>query len=154
MAEHTAWLLAADGLFVEPVLDTYRMHSAEVGRMVVRAGQHETPAELLVLVQQCEDVDGTAGGSTGPLVCMSRSGGTEDFTLDEAEQLARLLRAARDLGRNVTTSSSLARRPTTAERVLTLLAQQGGAEGLTRADIARALCRCRSGRWIGRSLPC
>ncbi len=39
----------------------------------------------------------------------------------------------------MTTSSSLARRPTTAERVLTLLAEQGGAEGLTRADIARAL---------------
>ncbi len=39
----------------------------------------------------------------------------------------------------MTTSSSLARRPTTAERVLTLLAEQGGAEGLTRADIGRAL---------------
>ncbi len=39
----------------------------------------------------------------------------------------------------MTTSSSLARRPTTAERVLTLLAEQGGVEGLTRADIARAL---------------
>ncbi len=36
-------------------------------------------------------------------------------------------------------TSSLARRPTTAERVLTLLAEQGGAEGLTRAEIGRAL---------------
>ncbi len=98
MAEHTAWSLAADGLFVNPVLDTYRMHSAEVGRVVVRAGQHETPAELLVLVQQCEDVDGTAGGSTGPLVSLHEpQWWSEDFTLDEAEQLARLLRAARDL---------------------------------------------------------
>ncbi len=41
--------------------------------------------------------------------------------------------------RKVTTSSSLARRPTTAERVLTLLTEQGGAEGLTRAEIGRAL---------------
>ncbi len=39
----------------------------------------------------------------------------------------------------MTTSSSLARRPTTAERVLALLAEQGGAEGLTRAEIGRAL---------------
>ncbi len=98
MAEHTAWSLAADGLFVEPVLDTYRMHSAEVGRIVVRAGQHERPAELLVLVQQCEDVDGTAGGSTGPLVSLHEpQWWSEDFTLNEAEQLAGLLRAARDL---------------------------------------------------------
>ncbi len=36
-------------------------------------------------------------------------------------------------------TSSLARRPTTAERVLTLLAEQGGAEGLTRLEIGRAL---------------
>ncbi len=91
-------LLAADGLFVNPVLDTYRMHSAEVGRVVVRAGQHGTPAELLVLVQQCEDVDGSAGGSTGPLVSLHEpQWWSEDFTLDEAEQLAELLRAARDL---------------------------------------------------------
>ncbi len=39
----------------------------------------------------------------------------------------------------MTTSSSLARRPTTAERVLVLLAEQGGAEGLTRAEVAHAL---------------
>ncbi len=39
----------------------------------------------------------------------------------------------------MTTSSSLARRPTTAERVLTLLAERGGAKGLTRAEIGRAL---------------
>ncbi len=39
----------------------------------------------------------------------------------------------------MTTSSSLARRQTTAERVLALLAEQGGAEGLTRAEIGRAL---------------
>ncbi len=98
MAADTALSLAADGLFVNPVLDTYRMHTAEVGRVVVRAGQHETPAELLVLVQQCEDVDGTAGGSTGPLVSLHEpQWWSEDFTLDEAEQLAELLRAARDL---------------------------------------------------------
>ncbi len=36
-------------------------------------------------------------------------------------------------------TSSLARRHTTSERVLTLLAEQGGAEGLTRAEIGRAL---------------
>ncbi len=74
------------------------MHSAEVGRVVVRAGQHETPAELLVLVQQCEDVDGTAGGSTGPLVSLHEpQWWSEDFTLEEAAQLAGLLRAAHDL---------------------------------------------------------
>ncbi len=39
----------------------------------------------------------------------------------------------------MTTSSSLARRATTAERVLALLAEQGGAGGLTRAEIGRAL---------------
>ncbi len=66
--------------------------------MVVRAGQHETPAELLVVVQQCEDVDGTAGGSTGPLVSLHEPPWwSEDFTLDEAEHLAALLRTARDL---------------------------------------------------------
>ncbi len=39
----------------------------------------------------------------------------------------------------MTTSSSLARRPTTAERVLALLPEQAGESGLTRAEIARAL---------------
>ncbi len=65
---------------------------------MVRAGQHETPAELLVLVQQCEDVDGTAGGSTGPLVSLHEpQWWSEDFTLDEAENLAALLQQARRL---------------------------------------------------------
>ncbi len=85
MAEHTAWSLAADGLFVEPVLDTYRMHTAEVGRVVVRAGQHEDPADLRVVVEQLEDVDGTAGGSTEPRVLLHEPDGwSEDYTLTEA----------------------------------------------------------------------
>ncbi len=41
MAEDTARSLAADGLFVNPVPDTYRMHTAEVGRVVVRASASE-----------------------------------------------------------------------------------------------------------------
>ncbi len=49
-------------------------------------------------LQQLEDVDGTAGGSTPPrLVLWEPAGWTEDYTLDEAETLAALLQQARRL---------------------------------------------------------
>ncbi len=38
--------LAAEGLQVEPVLDTFRMHTVEVGQVTVRAGADEGPAAL------------------------------------------------------------------------------------------------------------
>ena len=43
--------LAAEGLHRPPMIETYRRHSAEVGR----AGFDEDPAELTVLVDQVED---------------------------------------------------------------------------------------------------
>ncbi len=66
--------------------------------MTVRAGAAEEPAALRVELQQLEDVDGTAGGSTPPrLVLWEPALWTEDYTLDEAEALAALLQHARAL---------------------------------------------------------
>ncbi len=48
--------LAAEGLHVEPVLDTYRLHSAEVGRVLVRVGPQEQREALRVVLEQLEDV--------------------------------------------------------------------------------------------------
>ncbi len=45
------------------VVDTYLLHTVEVGQVTVRAGAAEEPATLRVELQQLEDVDGTAGGS-------------------------------------------------------------------------------------------
>ncbi len=42
----TARQLAAEGLQVEPVLDTFRVHRVDVGQVVVRAGAAEEPAAL------------------------------------------------------------------------------------------------------------
>ncbi len=42
----TARQLAAEGLLVEPVLDTFRVHRVEVGQVSVRAGAAEQPAAL------------------------------------------------------------------------------------------------------------
>ncbi len=79
------------------VVETYLLHTVEVGRMPVRTGRDERPAPLRVTVEQFEDVDGTAD-STGLLVRIEEPPNwTEDFTLDEALQLAELLRAAHDL---------------------------------------------------------
>ncbi len=90
--------LAAEGLHVEPVLDTYRLHSAEVGRVLVRVGPQEQREALRVVLEQLEDVDGSAGGSTGPrLLLHEPAGWTEDYTPSEARELAALLRAAYDL---------------------------------------------------------
>ncbi len=52
--EIAAHLLGTDGVLVAPMIDTYRLHAAEVGRVTVRAGQHEEPAELRVVVEQLE----------------------------------------------------------------------------------------------------
>ncbi len=94
----TARQLAAEGLLVEPVLDTFRVHRVEVGQVSVRAGAAEEPAALRVELQQLEDVDRTAGGSTPPrLVLWEPAGWTEDYSLDEAETLAALLQQARRL---------------------------------------------------------
>ncbi len=79
------------------MFDTYLLHQVEVGRMPVRTGRAEQPAPLRVTVEQLEDVDGSAD-STGPLGRIEEpSGWTEDYTLEEAAQLAELLRAAHDL---------------------------------------------------------
>ncbi len=96
-------------------------------------------------LQQLEDVDGTAGGSTPPrLVLWEPVGWTEDYTPQEAEHLAGLLLQARALLSAV--METLARRRTTAERVLALLAeQQADGQGLTRAEVARGWA-CRSAR--------
>ncbi len=75
------------GLLVE----TYLLHTVEVGRVMVRTGRAELPAALRVTVEQFEDVDGTAD-STGLLVRIEEPPGwTEDYTLDEARELAALL---------------------------------------------------------------
>ncbi len=50
----TARQLAAEGLQVEPVLDTFRVHRVDVGQVVVRAGAAEEPAALRVELQQLE----------------------------------------------------------------------------------------------------
>ncbi len=50
----TARQLAAEGLQVEPVLDTFRVHTVEVGQVTVRAGAAEEPAALRVELQQLE----------------------------------------------------------------------------------------------------
>ena len=75
--------------------DTYLLHAAEVGRVTVRAGWHEEPAELRVVLEQLEDVDGTAGGSTEPRVrLVEPDRWSEDYTLGEAAWLAALLHKA------------------------------------------------------------
>ncbi len=82
-----------EGLLVE----TYLLHQVEVGRMPLRTGRDERPAPLRVTVEQFEDVDGSAE-STGLLLRIEEpSGWTEDYTLDEAENLAALLQQARRL---------------------------------------------------------
>ena len=47
--EIAAHLLGTDGALVAPMIETYRLHAVEVGQVTVRAGQHEEPAELLVV---------------------------------------------------------------------------------------------------------
>ncbi len=90
--EATARQLAAEGLHVEPVLDTFRVHTVEVSQVTVRADAAEEPAALRVELQQLEDVDGTAGGSTEPRVVLHEPDGwTEDYTLSEPAGLAALL---------------------------------------------------------------
>ncbi len=80
------------------VVDTYLLHQVEVGRMPVRVGRDEQLAPLRVTVEELEDVDGTAGGSTGPLVRIDEPPDwTEDYSPSEARRLAGLLRAAHDL---------------------------------------------------------
>ncbi len=97
-AQAMARQFAAEGLHVEPVLDTFRMHTLEVGQVTVRAGADEEPAALRVELEQLEDVDGTAGGSAPPrLVLWEPAGWTEDFTMQEAEHLAGVLLRARAL---------------------------------------------------------
>ncbi len=80
---------------VEPaqgfVVETYLLHTVEVGRMPVRTGRAELPAPLCVTVEQVEDVDGTAE-STGLLVRIEEPPAwTEDYMPSEARELAALL---------------------------------------------------------------
>ncbi len=77
------------------VVDTYLLHQVEVGRVQVRVGRDEQPAPLRVMVEQLEDVDGSAGGSTGPRVLLHEPPGwSEDYTPAEARRLAEVLQDA------------------------------------------------------------
>ncbi len=81
------------------VVETYLLHTVEVGWMSVRVGRDEPLGMLRVTVEQIEDIDSTAW-STGLLVRIEEPPGwTEDFTLDEARELAALLVRAGQVAR-------------------------------------------------------
>ncbi len=82
--------VAAEGLHRAPLVDTYRVHTVDVGTVTVRTGVlHEEPAELRVVVEQIEDVDGTADSTEPRIRVCPPAGWSEDYTADEAERLAR-----------------------------------------------------------------
>ncbi len=96
-------LRSVDSTEVEPgqgfVVETYLLHQVEVGRMLVRAGRAEPLGMLRVTVEQIEDVDGSAE-STGLLVRIEEPPEwTEDYTPNEARELAALLVRAAQVAR-------------------------------------------------------
>ncbi len=69
VAQDTARDLAAEGLCVEPVLDTYRLHRVEVGCVPVRVGPQERRDLLRVVLQQLETSTAAPAGPPGRACC-------------------------------------------------------------------------------------
>lgn len=64
--EIVAVLLGTDGVLVAPLVDTYRLHAAEVGRVTVRAASTRSPPRPPVSTPCWTGVD-------SPATCVSRS---------------------------------------------------------------------------------